>query len=86
MKLNTFEKVNRSDKTTYVVFDGSRAVFAFTMDFQNPSNNTPETRQQYSALMGIKAWVTTIHNHPTSGILEVTVQLRKDHNTYEIHC
>lgn len=78
MKLSTFEKVNRSDKTTYVVFDGSRPVFTFSMDFQNPANNTSETRQQYSALMGIKAWVTTIHINPTSGILEVTVQLRKE--------
>lgn len=78
MKLSIFEKVNRSDKTTYVVFDGRRSVFAFTMDFQNPSNNTPETRQLYNGLMGIKAWVTTIHINPTSGILEVTVQLRKE--------
>lgn len=80
MKLSTFEKVNRSDKTTYVVFDGSRPV-SFTVDFQNPSNNTTETRQRYSFLMGIKAWVTTIHVNPTSGILEVTVQLRKETKT-----
>lgn len=78
MKLSTFEKVNRSDKTAYVVFDGSRPVFTFTMDFQNPANNIVETTQRYSALMGIKAWVTTIHINPTSGILEVTVQLRKE--------
>ena len=78
MKLSTFEKVNRSDKTTYAVFDENRPVFTFTVDFQNPSNNTPETRQRYSALQGIKAWVTTIHTNPTSGILEVTVQLRKE--------
>ena len=78
MKLSTFEKVNRSDKTTYVVFDENRSVFTVTMDFQNPSNNTPEARQLYNALMGIKAWVTTIHVNPNSGIPEVTVQLRKE--------
>lgn len=78
MKLSTFEKVNRSDKTTYVVFDGTNPVFTFTLDSQNPANNNHETKVRYSALIGIKAWVTTIHVNPTSGILEVTVQLRKE--------
>ena len=81
MKLSTFEKVNTSHKTAYVVFDGSSPLFTFTWNRDIPSNNSHDNKVRYSALMGTKAWVSSIHVNPNSGLLEVTVQLRKENKT-----